>query len=543
MAQITAKPPPQPDEGQGIVSRILSYVFDVRFLGVLGQIAFILVLVFGATTIFENFGANVNRLGDAQFRCRDGRTAYRCAYDFMDNEAGFDISDAPLTYTNTDSFWWALINGVVNTFRVGFLALIATTFLGTAIGISRLSTNWLVSRLALAYIEIIRNTPILIQLLLIYFSVILALPDIREAVQPLGLPIYLSNRGLSMPWPQFMSSASTWVAFIILGVIQFQVTWIYLGRREEQTGRETNRLTWGLVGFFLIAGAGWFIASSTADNEGLLIPKSSRIEEIRDFEKVMLARAEINYLEELGALPEEELSAVTLQVCALRESSSEANFTNKIAGLGIPFEVSRSGTPAKATENYVDGDCEMFAAPKSILAAELATLENPSSHVIVPVSENPIVFSIPKFEGFNVIGGFAMTGEFFALFLGLTIFYSGGLAEVVRAGILSVSKGQTEAARALGLNEGQRLNLIVLPQALRVIIPPLISTYLSLMKDTSLGIAVAFPEIYGLSQVLINQSGRALQIIIIIMVVYLSISLFFSAVLNWYNSRIVLVER
>ena len=186
---------------------------------------------------------------------------------------------------------------------------------------------------------------------------------------------------------------------------------------------------------------------------------------------------------------------------------------------------------------------EMFAAPKSVLAASLATLENPSSSLIIPLKESPIVMSTPKFEGFNVIGGWSMKGEYFALFLGLTIFYAGGLAEVVRAGILSVSKGQTEAARALGLEEGQRLQLIVLPQALRVIIPPLISTYLSLMKDTSLGVAVAFPEMYMISQTLMNQSGRAVQIMALIMIVYLSISIFFSAILNWYNDQVVLVER
>ena len=541
MAQISADPPPP--ESSSLGSRIFSYIFDIRFLGVLGQIAFIALLILGASTIVSNFQGNADKLGDAQFRCRDGSSSYRCAYDFMTNEAGYDIGDTPLDYENTDSFWWALFAGLVNTFRVGLLAVVATTILGTLMGIARLSENWLVSKLSLAYVEIIRNTPILIQLLLIYFSVILALPDIKEALQPFGLPIYLSNRGLSLPWPQFMSSASTWIAFLILGAIQFQVVWIYLGRREEQTGKESNRMTWGIVGFLVIAAAGWIISSAVADNEGLLIPAGSRIGDVEDFEKVMLSRAKINALSELDDLPEEELAAVTLQICALRDSSSEPNFTNKLGRMGLPFEVSRFSSPAKAMDKYIDGSCEMFVAPKSILASERGILESPSSNLIVPVSENPVVISYPRFEGFNVLGGWVMTGEFFALFLGLTIFYAGGLAEVVRAGILSVSKGQTEAARALGLNEGQRLNLIVLPQALKVIIPPLISTYLSLMKDTSLGVAVAFQELYLVTQTLMNQSGRALQIMIIVMISYLAISLFFSAILNWYNSRVVTVER
>lgn len=548
MAQTTVNPPGSdtnipPPEDQGFGSRVMSYIFDIRFLGVLGQIAFILLLIIGAQRIFSNFGSNVDKLGRAQFICRDGRFAYRCAYDFMETQAGFDIDDTILDYVNTDSFWWALTNGIVNTFRVGILALVATTILGTVMGVARLSDNWLVSRLSLAYIEIIRNTPILVQLLLLYFSVILALPDIRDALQLFNLPVYLSNRGLIMAWPQFMSSAAIWIAFLVLGAIQFQVMWVYLSRREERTGQESNKLGWGLAGFLIIALLGWFVSASVAENEGLLIPNRSRIDQIDDFENVMLTRADVNHLSELALLPEEELDAAALQVCVLRESPSESNFVNKLARDGIPFQISRNGSPAKAMDKYVDGSCEMFAAPTSILAAERATLEDPNSHTIVPISEQPMVWSIPRFEKFNIIGGLTFTPEYFALFLGLTIFYAGGLAEVVRAGIMSVSKGQTEAARALGLSEGQRLNLIVLPQALRVIIPPLISTYLSLMKDTSLGVAVAFQDVYLVSQTLMNQSGRALQIMIILMLVYLAISLFFSSVLNWYNDRVVITER
>lgn len=541
MAQITTDPPlPEP---QSIPARIASYIFDVRFLGVLGQIAFITLVVIGASTLARNFVSNSDKLGDAQFICRDGTNSYRCAYDFMDNEAGFDISDAPLGYVNTDSYWFAFTNGIINTFRVGLLAVIATTIVGTLAGIARLSTNWLVSNIALAYVEIIRNTPVLVQLLLLYFSVVLALPDITEAIQPFGLPIFLSNRGLSIPWPQFMSSAGIWLAFLILGIIQFQVLWMYFGRQEERTGKPSNRLSWGLASFLIIASLGWFVSASVADSEGLLIPSSSRVREYREIEKVMLSRTGANHISDLENLTDEERAEFALQICVLRDSASESNFVNTLDSQGIPFKVRRVSTVEKGRNAYVDGKCEIFAAKKSLLAAQVATLENPSAHRILPIKEKPIVWTIPRFEGFNVLGGFSMTGEFFALFLGLTLFYGGGLAEVVRAGILSVSKGQTEAAQALGLSEGQRLQLIVLPQALKVIIPPLISTYLSLMKDTSLGIAVAFPEMYGLSQVLMNQSGRAVQIMLLIMIVYLAISLFFSSILNWYNSKITLVER
>ncbi|MCB0013098.1 MAG: ABC transporter permease subunit [Anaerolineales bacterium] len=545
MAQATAKPPaktPNPDS-RGPLSRALSLIFDVRVIAVIMQILLIALLFSGASILARNFLNNADRLGDAQFICRDGSVAYRCAYDFMNNEAGFDISDAPLGYENTDPYWWALWNGIANTFRVGIISVIAMTVVGTLTGIARLSNNWLVNKIALAYVEITRNTPILIQLLLFYFTIVLGLPDIREAIQPLGLPIYLSNRGMSLPWPQFMTSASTWIAFIVLGIIQFQVTWMYLGRREERTGRSSNRILWGLAGFFLIAILGWIVSSNVADNEGVLVANRSRIGELDDIERIMLQRAGINHVDDFDELSQERLDELALQICVLRDSSSEANFTNKLRRENIPYEVSRLSSPARATADFVEGDCEMFVAPKSILAAELATLEDPGAHQIVSIPETPVVMAIPRFEGFNVLGGFSMTGEYFALFLGLTFFYAGGFAEVVRAGILSVSKGQSEAARALGLSEGQRLQLIVLPQALQVIIPPMISTYLSLMKDTSLGVALGFQEVYSVGQVLINQSGRAMQIMLVLMIVYLLISIFFSLILNWYNSRILIVER
>ena len=262
----------------------------------------------------------------------------------MEGNAGFDISDPPLEYETTDSFWWALWNGIVNTFRVGLLALVATTFLGTLAGIARLSDNWLVSKIALAYVEIVRNTPILIQLLLIYFSIVLALPGIQEAIQPFGLPIFLSNRGLSMPWPVFMSSASVWIAFLILGLIQFQLTWTSLGRREQETGKPSNRLMWGVIGFSIIASIGWFVSSATANNEGILVARSSRITEFEDIESVMVSRAGLNHVSEFGQLSEEELAQVALQVCVLRDSASEPNFTNKLRRLGVPFEVSRASS-------------------------------------------------------------------------------------------------------------------------------------------------------------------------------------------------------
>ena len=170
----------------------------------------------------------------------------------MSSEAGFDIGDTVLEYVNTDSYWYAFRNGVLNSLKVGLMAVVLTTFLGFLVGIARLSKNWLVNKIALAYIELFRNTPILLQLFFISFVVILALPDVSNAIQPLGLPIFLANRGLSIPSAQLTSSAAIWLAFLILGIIQFQVMWIFLGRREEKTGRSSNRWGWGILSFLII---------------------------------------------------------------------------------------------------------------------------------------------------------------------------------------------------------------------------------------------------------------------------------------------------
>jgi general L-amino acid transport system permease protein len=538
MAQ-AAGPPPSDLQAQQSVP----FWRDTRILGVIGQALFILVVILFFRTIGSNFADNVYKLGESQFICRDGTFNYLCAFDFMESEAKFDIADTILDYENTDSYWFAFTNGILNTLRVGLISVVLTTFLGLFVGIARLSNNWLVNKIALAYIELFRNTPILLQIFFIYFTIILALPDTREAVQPLGLPIYLTNRGLSIPSPQLTSSAAIWLAFLILGIIQFQVMWIWLGRREEKTGRSSNRWTWGILSFLIIAGIGWFVSGAVSDTQGLLITKASRIREVEDLEQIMINRTGVNYLSDLDTLSEEEIAASAFQVCVIRDSASETNLTRQLRDLGIPYKIHRADRIDQVTEDFNEGTCEAIAAPKSVLAAELSTLENPSAHLVVGVAERPVVWNTPSLEGLNIAGGSRLKPEFTALLVALTLFYGATMAEIVRAGLQSVGKGQNEAARALGLNDSQRLRLVVIPQALKVIIPPLIGIYLSLMKDTSLGIAIGFPEMYMVSNTVINQSGRALQLVILMMLVYLTISLIFSLILNWYNDRNKLVER
>lgn len=521
---------------------------DVRVLGVLAQIIFVVVLVLGLGWLGRNLVGGLLRLGGAQFLCDDGRSNFRCAFNFMNTSASFDIGELPIDYETTDSYWRALQVGLLNTVKVAVVGIILATVLGTFAGIAVLSSNWLLSRLAAGYIDIIRNTPLLVQLFVLYYVVILGLPAVRDSVRP-GLGIYLNQRGISLPWPVFTASALPWLAFILLGIVQFQVLWLILGQREQKTGRPSNRLLWATLSAVAVIAFGWLFTVNYNDSQAVLVTRGSRVGQARNtltgLEDVVLRRLPIANLSprELEKVTSEDLAAAALQVCVLRNSPAEPNFTQQLRARRIPYAISRFDRPDQAATAYGEGECEVFAGDRVILAAQLPTLENPSSHLLADLTEYPVVMSVPVQEGLNLVGGTRMTPEFAALLLGLVLYTAAFIAEIVRAGILSVNRGQSEAARALGLTEMQRLQLVVLPQALRVIIPPLTSQYLNLTKNSSLAIAVGFPDLVTVTNTIGNQSGRVIQVFALVMLAYLMLSLAISALLNWYNRRVAIVER
>ncbi len=521
---------------------------DGRIIGIILQIIFVILLVRSGLWLVSNIAENLDALGPGQFICRDGSSSFRCAFDFLSSDAQFDIQESVIDYTPADSYWRAIAVGVLNTGKVAIIGIILTTILGTITGIARLSENWLVRNIAKWYIDLMRNTPLLLQLFFLYFVIFLGLAGVNEAIQPLNLPIYISQRGVNYPSFVRMGSFSIWFAFIILGIIQAQVLWAILGRREDFTGRSTNRLRWVIVSFVVVAGIGWIVASND-NNEAMLVSKAARVREFDDLAGLLVRRLPVTDLIDVdaalesGTLSQEDLDAAALQICSVKESPSEFNLTTQLRRAGIPYNVTRVERPDQAIESYTAGDCEIFVASRTVLAGERDLLEDSSAHLIVPLAETPVRLAIPKLEGFNFVGGGKMSTEFTALLIGLVLFTAAFVAEIVRAGIQSVSKGQSEAARALGLSESQRLQLVVLPQALRVIIPPLTSQYLNLTKNSSLALAVAFPDLYRTIDTMINQSGRSLQLIVIMAAIYLSISLTISAFLNWYNKQIALVER
>lgn len=529
---------------------IIPFWRDGRVIGVLAQIIFVILFFFGARWLLDNVATNIFTLGESQFSCRDGSSNVRCAFDFMSSDAGFPISESVVPYVEQDSFWWAVWVAALNTIKVSFYGVILATILGTVVGIARLSNNWLVANLAKWFIDLMRNTPLLLQLFFIYFVIILALPQVGEAIQLFNLPVYLSQRGVNYPDLVLMSSFPVWLAFVVLGIIQAQVLWFLLGRYEEQTGHESNRGRWMFLSFLIIVIIGWIVAGNNSRNEAFLIPQRANVREFRDLAALVERRLAVNTVTDIddelrvGTLTQEEVDAAALTICSVQDSPSEVNFTAQLRAASLPYRIIRRTERAdQALDAYAQDNCEIFVASRTILAGERDLLENPATHRIIDLKETPVRLSLPRLEGFNFVGGTKLSSEFTALLIGLVLFTAAFIAEIVRAGIMAIPKGQSEAARALGLSEGQRLRLVIMPQALRIIIPPMISQYLNLTKNSSLGLAVAFPDLYRIVQTAINQSGRAVQLIVIMAATYLLFSLVISVILNWYNQRIALVER
>jgi general L-amino acid transport system permease protein len=339
------------------------------------------------------------------------------SFRFLQDSAGFPISESLIPYDPSRSFGYAFYVGVLNTVRVASIGIVLTTILGVIVGIARLSTNWLVNRIALAFIEFHRNIPLLVLLFIWYFAVFLKLPRVEASIQWPG-PIYLNQRGLFMPWIQFSESSTIFLISLGAGIGLAVISWIWLSRIRVATGKPTYYGAISLALLISVPLIGWFLAG-----------------------------------------------------------------------------------------------------------------------------DSPVEIDTPILVGFNFRGGTHLTPEFTALLVGLFTYTAAFVAEVVRAGIQAVSRGQIEAARAVGLRYGHILSLIIMPQAMRIIIPPLISQYLNLTKNSSLAFFIGYIDLFYVGRTTMNQAGRAVQVFLLIMTAYLLMSLLTSLVLNIYNKRIQFVER
>lgn len=458
-----------------------------KIIKILLQIAFVVVVVL----LFWFMATNMSNRLAAQ-----GRTL---RLNFLQTSAGFAIGEG-LSFDPQQSYGRAFVVGLVNTVRVAVFGIVLATLLGLFAGLARLSNNWLVSRIASTYIEIIRSTPLLVQLFFWYFGVVLSLPGVDEAYTIPGLFV-LSNRGVLVSSIDITGAGQPWrwwlLAALIVGVI------VTLARRWmlQRSGRVGGGLLWGVVAFLLVALTGYGVTTLNAT-----LPDATAYTLQRGDRGTLYVDRNGN-----GEFDEETERTLNLVPVTLFDATSKE--------LG-------------STRTNEAGVFRFYDLPDDAEGVSLQW-ETPGVVALEP----------PVRRGFNFVGGHLLTPEFFGLLLGLVVYTGAFIAEIVRAGITAVSHGQWEAGRALGLRNGAILRMIILPQALRVIIPPLTSQYLNLTKNSSLAVAIGFPDLFNVSLTILNQTGAEIQVFGLIMGTYLSFSLITSLFMNWYNDRIALKER
>ncbi|MGB3245642.1 MAG: ABC transporter permease subunit [Sulfitobacter sp.] len=405
-----------PPQGAFRLSMLLN---DTRYRSMTLQVIAAIVLAVAIGYLYSNLAANLRAAG------------LNISYSFLSNPAGYDINQTLIDYNSQSTNLRAALVGILNTLLVAFLACITATIFGVFAGVLRLSNNWLVSKIMAFYVEIFRNIPVLIWILIIFFVMTASMPAPNafrgdNATSSMLFDLFaFTNRGVYIPGPYFTrgiaeaGSVLNWLIVIAVLIGSFFATRAVTAsanKKQEATGVRPNTLWTNL--------AIWF-----------------------------------------GPL---------IAVCLV---------------MGLAWD-------------------------------------------------------IPALKGFNFQGGLKIGSPLIALWFALSIYTGAFIAENVRAGIQAVSKGQTEAASALGLRSGRVMSLVVLPQALRVIIPPLISQYLNITKNSSLAIAVGYADITAtLGGITLNQTGRAIECVLLLMLFYLTISLLISAVMNVYNNSMKLKER
>ncbi|MEO0947804.1 MAG: ABC transporter permease subunit [Cyanobacteria bacterium J06641_5] len=402
-------------------------------------------------------------------------------FEFLRNRASFDIGEAIVTYSPADAYSRAIWVGLLNSVRVSAIGIVLATLLGTAIGIGRLSSNWLARTLARAYVEILRNTPLLLQLLFWYFIAFVR----SDAV---GWP------GISLPNWQFTDYTFSWLVAVALGTLAIGLLW--------NAGRSWSPFfRFGAIGFVILLAVTGLAISSLA-YRWPFAPSSSP-----PFTFNVL------FLTPFGlSLPNPNITPWFLGLVAVA--------TLAVASTWLWPKLLRPQRHA-----FV-----------GILALATFTL-------IVVATRNDPFLEIPQIDVENpnrTIGGLTLSPEFSALLLGLTLYTAAFIAEIVRAGLESVPRGQWEAARALGLRSPLVLRLVIFPQALRAILPPLTSEYLNLWKNSSLAAVVGYPDLYFVASTTFNQTGRAVEVMLLLGLAYLTISLLIASIANWVNRAISL---
>jgi general L-amino acid transport system permease protein len=490
---------------------------NAAFLKWAGQIAVLAALIVGAIAAVSVASQNLKDQG------------LPFSWAFLNNNPGIQLSEG-LT-TAPQSSLEALLVGIVNMLRVTFTGIVAATALGVIVGIARLSSNWIVSKVAVVYIELVRNVPLLVQIVF-WLSVSIGFPDLKaQGSGPIEGWFYITNKGISVPWFFPREVFWQWVAFVVVGLIASRWVFHRRVRHVEETGEAGHEFVYAIGTLLLFAVAGWWLNPITGflgwifDAIGWVFRSSPVL-----LGQVVLAVASVT----IGGLWIKRFLDSRRTPAGLAKLTDDDYFRLIFAGVvGVAAAAVFIVVPG-ITGGILEGLQKFFefAASKFVWLRSGQVAEFGRPGVVVP----------GKFPQFAPTG-MTMTPSFFALWIGVTLYTAGFIAEIVRGGILAVPKGQTEAGLAVGLRRSQVLRMIVLPQAFRVIVPPMGNQYLNLAKNTSLGIAVAYAELVAVGSTIINQTGATIQVILFWMGYYLIVSLLISALVNWYNRRVQLVER
>ena len=496
-----------------------SLLNDPVFRGIIYQ-----VLVAAAVIAFFSWIV----LNTAQNLAAQNKTT---GFDFLFRTAGFDISFTLFPWSRTSLYWQAFLAGLLNTLLVAVIGIFFATIIGFSLGIARLSSNWLIARVATVYIETIRNIPLLLQLFFWYFAVLKAMPAVRQSYE-LPLDIFINQRGLMVPRP-LPDGEFIWVLVaIVVAVILAIAVGVWATRVRTATGRYPAQVVLAAKGAdaivtFLVALLAFTLLSNMVG--GIALPivtaaagliAAASVTRFAPFGRAIVAF--VFGLTILQGLLSGMFPAVPALVIFVGSALAGAILA------WITFERANDRPPSEGRFPLALLILIAIGIPAFVYWATGANL----------------AFELPVLQRFNFQGGVQLPPELVALVFGLAIYTAAFIAENVRGGIRAVNKGQTEAAQSLGIKEGDRLRLVVIPQAMRVIVPPLTSQYLNLTKNSSLGAAIGYPELVNVfTGTTLNQTGKAIEVIALTMAVYLTFSLLTSAFMNWYNGRVALVER
>jgi general L-amino acid transport system permease protein len=378
---------------------------DPRYRSLFFQLLLVAVVIWLFWSMVDNTITNLQRQNIAS------------GFGFLETTAGFGIITTLIPYAETSTYGRAFVVGLLNTILVAAIGIFLATILGFIVGIARLAPNWVIRKMAAAYVETMRNIPLLLQIFFWYFAVLRSVPGPRESLVIMDA-FFLNNRGLITPRAIFAEGSNVVVIAFLIAIVAAWGIGKWAKKRQMATGQQFP-VFWTALGLIL----------------------------------------------------------------------------------GLPI-------------------------------------------ISFFVTGSPISWEYAELKGFSFVGGLHIIPEFIALLFALSIYTAAFVAEIVRAGILAVSHGQTEAAFSLGVKPGQTLRLIVIPQALRVIIPPLTNQYLNLTKNSSLAVAIAYPDLVSIfAGTVLNQTGQAVEVLLMTMAVYLTLSITTSIFMNWYNARKALVER